>query len=92
MKRTRLTEEQIIGVLPEQEVGMKTAEACRKHGISGATFYYGMFPPRNLLGCVLINSPVYFTPKTGHHGGHMVMSVLCQRRTPDCICSRRSGW
>ncbi len=31
--------EQIIGILKEQEAGAKTAEVCRKHGISDATFY-----------------------------------------------------
>ena len=39
MKRTRFTEEQIIGILREQEAGAKTAEVCRRHGISSATFY-----------------------------------------------------
>lgn len=39
MRRGRFTEDQIIGVLREHEVGMKTAELCRKHGISDATFY-----------------------------------------------------
>ena len=39
MKRTRFTEEQIIGVLKEHELGAKTADVCRKHGISEATFY-----------------------------------------------------
>ncbi|MCK5779119.1 MAG: transposase [Rhodospirillales bacterium] len=39
MKRSRFTEEQIIGVLKEQEAGMKTADVCRKHGISEGTFY-----------------------------------------------------
>jgi putative transposase len=39
MKGSKFTEEQIIGILREQEAGAKTAEVCRKHGISGATFY-----------------------------------------------------
>jgi putative transposase len=39
MKASKFTEEQIIGILREQEAGAKTADVCRKHGISGATFY-----------------------------------------------------
>lgn len=39
MKRNRFTEEQIIGVLKEHELGAKAADICRKHGISEATFY-----------------------------------------------------
>ena len=39
MKRIMFTEEQIIAVLREHEAGAKTADVCRKHGVSEATFY-----------------------------------------------------
>lgn len=39
MRKSRFTETQIFKILNEASVGMKTAEICRKHGISQATFY-----------------------------------------------------
>ena len=39
MKPSRFPEEQIIAILREQEAGAATADVCRKHGISSATFY-----------------------------------------------------
>jgi putative transposase len=39
MKRSRFSDEQIIVILKEQEAGAVTADVCRRHGISEATFY-----------------------------------------------------
>ena len=39
MKKSRYTEEQIIGILKQHEAGVKTADLCREHGVSEATFY-----------------------------------------------------
>ena len=39
MKRSKFSEEQIVAILREQEAGSKTADVCREHGISSATFY-----------------------------------------------------
>ena len=39
MRKSRFSEEQIIAILAEQERGMATAEVCRRHGVSSATFY-----------------------------------------------------
>jgi putative transposase len=47
MKRKRRTEEQIIGILKEHEAGMKTADLCRKHGISEGCFYNWLPAPGN---------------------------------------------
>ena len=39
MKRSRFSEEQIIGILTEHEAGATCADLCRKHGMSDGTFY-----------------------------------------------------
>ncbi|WP_435370333.1 transposase [Epibacterium ulvae] len=50
--KARFTDEQIIAMIKEQEAGDKTADVCRRHGISSATFYkykskYGGMEPSN---------------------------------------------
>lgn len=49
MKKSRFTDEQIIGMIKEQESGIPTVEVCRKYGISSASFYKynvsGLPPP-----------------------------------------------
>ena len=39
MKRSRFSEEQIIGILKEHEAGVSVADLCRKHGVSDASIY-----------------------------------------------------
>jgi len=39
MKRSRFTEEQIIGILKEHKAGVSVADLCRKHGVSDASIY-----------------------------------------------------
>jgi putative transposase len=39
MKRSRFSDEQIIGILKEHQAGLSAAELCRKYGVSDATFY-----------------------------------------------------
>ena len=39
MRRSRFSEEQIIGILKEHQAGVPVADLCRKHGISEPTYY-----------------------------------------------------
>ena len=39
MKRSRFSEEQIIGILKEHEAGVSVADLCRRHGGSDASIY-----------------------------------------------------
>lgn len=39
MKRSRFSDEQIIGILNEHQAGLSAVELCRKYGVSDATFY-----------------------------------------------------
>ncbi len=39
MKRSRFSDEQIIGIWKEHQAGLSATELCRKYGVSDATFY-----------------------------------------------------
>jgi putative transposase len=39
MRKSRFSDEQIIGILKEHQAGLSAVELCRRHGISDATFY-----------------------------------------------------
>jgi putative transposase len=62
MKRKRFTEGRIIGVLKEREPGAKTAELCRKRGISEATF------SKWKTNSEAKRLPIKIRPKRNRHG------------------------
>lgn len=58
MRGGRFSEEQIVAVLKEQEVGSKTSEVCRKHGISGATFHKTNAKLKKLLAETMLDNAI----------------------------------
>ena len=65
MKKSRCTEEQIIGILKQHEAGVKTADLCREHGISDATFYNW----KSKYGGSAAPEIVLFESATSEHSG-----------------------
>jgi putative transposase len=89
MKGKRHTEEQIIALLKEHEAGMKTADLCRKHGISEGTFYnwkakyggLGVSEAKRLIGMRNERppNPVLYFPTTAHNPEIPPISALSDR-------------
>jgi putative transposase len=52
MKRSRFSEEQIIGILKERQAGLGAKELCRRHGMSNASFYKWRAKYGGMEGCV----------------------------------------
>ena len=76
MKRSRYTEEQIIGILKEQEAGTPVAELCRKHGMSDATFYTW----KSKAGGLECDIPLVGSPEIGEPRAHGQKSAAPPRR------------
>lgn len=93
----RITEEQIIAILREQEAGAKTAEVCRRHGISSATFYawkakFGGMEPSG--GDLPPGRPSVITRVLGVDSGRFRVGQARRARSPQiaqALGARRTG-
>ena len=84
MRKSRFTEAQIIGMLKEQEAGMPTAEVCRRHGLSPATFY----KLKAKYGGMEVSEARCCAGRSGRHRGHARRSgAALAEAGRGCLCS-----
>jgi transposase-like protein len=87
MKRSRYTEEQIIGILKEQEAGTPVAELCRKHGMSDATFYTW----KSKLAGSRCDIPLVGSPEIGEPRAWAEIGGTTPAALRDCETTPQSG-
>ncbi|WP_177136175.1 transposase [Hydrogenophaga aromaticivorans] len=79
MKKSRLTEEQIIGFLKQAEAGMPIKELCRNGGFSNSTFYGW----RAKLGGMQVSEAQHLLTEA-HMNMHALVAVCGERWAPPC--------
>ena len=89
MRKSRFSDEQIIGILREQESGRPTAGVCRKHGVSGATLYKW----KSKFGGLDVSDAKRLKALEGERasGGRVTHLGSIARRCATGVCGRMTG-
>nr|WP_321441119.1 transposase [uncultured Hyphomonas sp.] len=91
-RKSKFSEEQIIAILAEQERGMATAEVCRCHGVSSATFYkwkakFGGMDISDARGSGQLPSTAPLEPTKRRWGDSLLGGLTFHSSKPTCFSS-----